>query len=133
MGRMRDLLLLLVLLLVAAACGGDEGGTTTIDGRSANDHGTEDVSGEASVELELDDFYFEPTILEGEPGEQITLKAANEGDEAHTFTSDDLGVDQVFQPGEEHDLTITFPDSGTVVFFCRFHEARGMVGAVEVG
>ena len=122
---------LTMVLVLAAACGGDEG-TIQIGGQSANDHGDEEVSGETAVEFELDDFYFEPTVLRGEAGQSLTLEAFNEGDEAHTFTSDELGVDQELGPGEEASIDITFPDSGQVVFICRFHESQGMRGAVEV-
>jgi plastocyanin len=136
---------LILILAVAAACGGNEGreeetseeetseeGTSQIGGQSANDHGTEDVSGETSVELELDDFYFEPTVLRGDAGQSLTLEAFNEGDQAHTFTSEELSVDQELAPGEETSIDITFPDSGQVVFFCRFHDSQGMRGAIEV-
>jgi plastocyanin len=123
---------LLVLVMVAASCGGDEGGTITLGGENANDHGTEDVSGESSIEFELDDFYFEPTLLQGEAGQTLTLEAFNEGDEAHTFTSDELGVDEELQPGGETSIEVTFPDSGQVVFICRFHDSQGMRGALEV-
>ena len=125
--------LLLVLGLVAAACGGDdEGGSITIGGESANDHGSEDVSGESSLAFEMDDFYFEPTVLQGVAGQTLTLDVENEGENAHTFTSDELGVDQEVGPGEEAEIEVTFPDSGQVVFHCRFHESQGMVGALEV-
>lgn len=123
---------LLVLVLVAGSCGGDEEGTIMLGGENANDHGTEDASGERSIEFELDDFYFEPTVLRGGAGQTLTLEAFNEGDEAHTFTSEELGVDEVLEPGDERTIEVTFPDSGQVVFVCRFHEAQGMRGAVEV-
>lgn len=125
--------LVLGIALVAASCGGDEeGGSTTIGGENANDHGTEDVSGESSVAFEMDDFYFEPTVLEGEAGQTVTLEVENEGENAHTFTSDELGVDEEVQPGEDAEIEITFPDSGQVVFECRFHASRGMRGEIEV-
>jgi plastocyanin len=127
------LVVLLVLVLVATSCGGDEEGeTTTIGGEPANDHGTEDVSGETSIAFELDDFYFEPTVLQGEAGQTLTLEAENEGEVAHTFTSEELGVDQEVGPGEEAEIEVTFPDSGQVVFECRFHGSQGMRGALEV-
>jgi plastocyanin len=122
---------LLILTLVAASCG-DEGGTITLDGQTANDHGTEDVSGESSLEFELDDFYFSPTVLQGEPGQTVTLEAFNEGEAAHTFTSEELGVDEQVDPEAEASIDITFPDSGQIVFVCRFHEGQGMRGALEV-
>lgn len=125
--------LMAVLALIAVTCGGDEeGGTITLGGETANDHGAEDVSGESSIEFEMDDFYFEPTVLQGEAGQTITLEAFNEGEAAHTFTSDELGVDEELQPGDEATIEVTFPDSGQVVFQCRFHAGQGMRGAIEV-
>jgi hypothetical protein len=66
---------------LVAGCGGSkksesggstesEGSTTMIAGLTANDHGTKQVSGQA--EVELDDFYFEPTVLEGKRGAKAT-------------------------------------------------------------
>lgn len=132
MRRTAALSLFAVMALAAATCGGDEGGTITLDGEQANDHGTEEVSEESSLEFELDDFYFQPTVLQGEAGQTITLEAFNEGDQTHTFTSDELGVDEEFEPGAEASFQITFPESGRVVFECRFHAGQGMRGAVEV-
>ena len=70
------LLLAMAVFLAASACGGgdgesSEGGTTTVAGLEANDHGVKDVSGESELELELDDDYFEPTVLKGTPGQQL--------------------------------------------------------------
>ena len=127
-----------VLVLAFAACGGgdddaSEGGSTTIGGMTAQLHGTKDVSNESGkVEIELYDDYFEPTILKGKPGEKITLELKNEGENPHTLTISDQGVDQEVQPGEEAEADVTFPKSGELTFVCRFHEGRGMVGALEV-
>ena len=127
-----------VLVLAFAACGGgdddaSEGGSTTIGGMTAQLHGTKDVSNESGkVEIELYDDYFEPTILKGKPGEKITLELKNEGENPHTLTISDQGVDQEVQPGEEAEADVTFPQSGELTFVCRFHEGRGMVGALEV-
>ena len=127
-----------VLVLAVAACGGgdddaSEGGSTTIGGMTAQLHGTKDVSNESGkVEIELYDDYFEPTILKGKPGEKITLELKNEGENPHTLTISDQGVDQEVQPGEEAEADVTFPQSGELTFVCRFHEGRGMVGALEV-
>jgi plastocyanin len=129
-----------VLVLAVAACGGsngdesgEEGGSTTIAGMTAQLHGTKDVSGETGkVEIELDDDYFEPTILKGEPGQTVTLELKNEGNNAHTLTISGQGVDQEVQPGDEAEVDVTFPKSGQLAFVCKFHESNGMVGALEV-
>jgi plastocyanin len=143
------LVLVLSLVLVAAACGeeepslsagaggggeGEGGESVTIAGQEATSHGSADVSGMDSVELELDDFYFEPTVLEGEAGQALSVMMFNEGDAPHTFTIDELKIDQELQPGDE-DVTaeVTFPDSGALVFYCRFHADGGMLGGLSVG
>jgi plastocyanin len=128
----RSLGVVLVLALVATACSKSEGGTTTIAGQKANDHGTKDVSGESSVELEQDNFYFEPTILKGSPGQELTIELSNEGSALHNFSIPDQSIDQDVQPDTKGEVTVTLPDSGTLVFFCKYHQSRGMVGALEV-
>jgi plastocyanin len=145
-------LLTLCLGLVATACakdqpaiqsgsGGDhedegEGhtamGTKVIGGEEATYHGTTDVAGESELELELDNFYFGPTVLDGDAGETLTLSLHNEGSAAHTFTIDAAGIDQELQPGDEGSVDVTFPDSGALVFYCRFHRSSGMLGALSV-
>ena len=121
------------MVLVASCGGGDdessEGGTTTIGDVAANDHGTKDVSGESKVEVELDDDYFEPTVLEGKAGERVTLELKNEGGSEHNLTIDELNIDQDVEPGDETELEVTFPDSGTLTFYCKYHRGQGMAGA----
>jgi plastocyanin len=115
--------------------GGQEGEeTVTIAGRDAASHGSEDVTGADEIQLELDDFYFEPTVLEGEAGQTLTVSMFNEGDAPHTFTIDELQIDEELQPGDEG-LTaeVTFPDSGALVFYCRFHVGGGMLGGLSAG
>ena len=109
-----------------------KGGQKTIAGVSANDHGTRAVEDSGKTEVELDDFYFEPTELEGKPGEKVTLELKNEGQVEHTFTIDALGVDKDIQPGDEAEVAVTIPKSGMVSFYCRFHKGSGMAGALAV-
>src|SRR5215216_7847913 len=87
-------------VLACSACGGGgngggggyggggagSGSTTTVDGMTAADHETKDVSGESEVEVEADDYYFEPTILEGKPGQKLTIEIENEGEAEHNLT-----------------------------------------------
>jgi plastocyanin len=130
----------LVLLFLAAGCGGgggsenesEEATTTTIAGSQVESHGTKDVSGESGkVEIELYDNYFEPTILEGKPGQKVELELKNEGKAAHTLTLSEQTVDAEVQPGDETEVEVTFPDSGELKFVCKFHESSGMIGALQ--
>jgi plastocyanin len=142
MGLLRRLPILVAtvfLLVGAAACGGsgdndesEEGTTTTIGGVQAESHGTKDVSGETGkVEIEMYDNFFEPTILEGKPGQKVTIELKNEGKAAHTFTVSEQSIDQEVEPADEAEVDITFPESGELTFVCRFHQSSGMVGALE--
>lgn len=141
-GRTKFMLPLVVaLVLVAAACGGygggnksseSEGGTTTIAGRSASDHGTKDVSGMSSADLELYDFYFEPTVLKGKPGQTIKLELDNKGKVEHNLTIASQQVDQNVAAGEKTEVEVTFPKSGTLSFYCKFHQSQGMAGGLTV-
>jgi uncharacterized cupredoxin-like copper-binding protein len=104
----KDALLALVLTggLIATACSQSESeeadaGTITVAGMSANDHGTKDVSGESELDLELDDFYFEPTLLTGTAGQTVTIELENEGDAKHNFSLPDQAVDQDVESGRK--------------------------------
>jgi plastocyanin len=136
--------LLLAVLLVGAACsssddesnggttgGGGEGGQITINGDKANDHGSADVSGKDDTELEADDFYFEPTTLTGTAGQKVKLELKNEGSAEHNFSIDDQSIDQDIEAGEDAEVTVTFPDSGVLEFYCKYHKTSGMVGQLS--
>ena len=130
----------LCLVFAAAGCGGSsssgdksEGTTsTTIGGTQVESHGTKDVSSESGkVEIELYDYYFEPTILKGKPGQKVELELKNAGSAAHTFTLSEQSVNKEIQPGDETETEVTFPQSGQLKFVCTFHQSQGMVGALQ--
>jgi plastocyanin len=132
--------LLAVLVVAVAGCGGtsstsstssDSGGQKTIAGVPVNDHGTKTVS--SSAEVELDDYYFKPTVIRGKPGSTVTLELKNEGSVEHNFTLAAQKIDLNVQAGGSATVTVTIPASGVVSFFCKFHKSSGMAGAVEAG
>ena len=112
---------------------GGEGGQITINGDAANDHGSADVSGQDEFELEADDFYFDPTTLNGEAGQTLKIELKNEGAAEHNFTLEDQDIDQDIEEGEDATVTVTFPDSGILEFYCKYHRSSGMVGQLSVG
>jgi plastocyanin len=102
-----------------------------VDGK-VNVKGTKDISSKksASIELEADDYYFEPTFVKVQPGEKVRVTLKNEGSAAHTFTSDGLNIDQDVAAGKSVKFTITVPSDGTAfAFHCSFHGSMGMQGA----
>lgn len=146
----RLLILFLALGLVAAACSSkkspgssgspsespsaeESGGTMTIGSDQANDHGTKDVSGMDEASVELDNFYFEPTVLKGTAGAKIKLELENEAaGTLHNFTLQDQNIDMDVQSGQKAEVTVTFPQSGFLEFFCKYHKSSGMVGELSV-
>ena len=122
---------LVVLAVVLAGCGSSkEAGTrSTLAGVSANDHGSKQVSGTA--EVELDDDYFSPSVLEGKPGSRVTLELKNEGKVEHNFSIDAQSVDKDLEPGTHATVTVTIPKSGEISFYCSYHKSKGMAGALE--
>lgn len=141
----RPLLVALVLSLLAA-CGGGSGEAqkkqeepaehevvALSSGEKAAFHSSEKVAGKEEIELELDDNYFGPTVLEGAPGQTVALKMFNEGEAVHNFSLQAQGIDQDVKAGEK-DVTVqvTFPESGAVTFLCKYHSAQDMRGELKV-
>jgi plastocyanin len=137
----------LALVVVAAAgcgssSGGSNAGSTTqgsgsggsgvgqinAAGVQANNHGTKTASG--TTKVELDDYYFQPTVIKGKPGQKVTVKLDNAGSVEHTFTIDSQSINEMLQPGSEASVMVTIPKSGAVSFYCKFHKASGMAGAL---
>ncbi len=130
----------LFLALGAAGCGGGssssestsgaaKGGKAKIAGQTVNDHGTKTVSGD-ETEMELDDYYFEPTLLRGKPGANVKLELKNEGSAEHNLTIASQGINKDVEAGEDATVTVTIPKSGIVAFYCKYHRSMGMAGAL---
>ena len=151
---------LAVAVLLLAACSDDSGDVNSSGSASGSGSGSAsgtdqaevdrltsaaglegdvNVEGEAvgspkdgKLETELDDFYFGPTFIEADPGSTLTLTLHNEGNTDHTFTIDSTDIDQTVSPGDEAEVEVDVPDSGAVAYYCRFHKASGMQGAIVV-
>lgn len=118
---------------VNSASGASEGATVTIDGATFSDHGSRDVTGQAELELEADDYYFEPTFVRGAPGQTIRLEVDNESGTLHNLSIPSQRIDADLAPHGKAEVEVTIPQDGTVRFFCKFHEALGMNGALLAG
>jgi plastocyanin len=111
----------------------EETSTKTIGGQKINFDKSANVAQQSSIELEADNFYFSPTLLKGKPGQTITLELKNEGDTEHNFTLESQHIDQDLEVGEGAEVKVTFPQSGTLLFHCEYHQALGMQGALQAG
>ncbi len=86
-----------------------------------------------STAFALDEFFFQPTFITGDPGAEITLNASNEGTVRHSFVLREQNIDLELDAGEKRNIDVELPERGrTLRFICRFHEAQGMVGALFV-
>jgi plastocyanin len=120
----RLLAALFVFSLLAAACGGDNGGGG--GGGGGGGSPSESAGGGGGADLTIVDFAFSPQQLSVSEGQTITV--FNNGDVAHTFTTDDGTIDETISSGETKEITLTGVSSGG--FHCRFHTQ--MTGTLTV-
>jgi plastocyanin len=137
------MVLLAVVGIVMAGCGSSDKKTSAGAGASSgaaskapvslpgttNDEGDRGDATSGTLEVELEDFYFNPTFTKAKPGQKVKLSLKNTGTSPHTFTSTALGVDETLQPGASKDVEVTMPSSGATEYHCRFHQSSGMQGA----
>jgi YVTN family beta-propeller protein len=102
--------------------------TVTIGGLSFADHGTRDVSSLAVVKMEADDYYYGPTFLRGKPGQRVRLRIENESGTLHNITITGQHIDRDILPKKTIEVDVTIPESGALVFSCKFHGPLGMNG-----
>jgi YVTN family beta-propeller protein len=100
---------------------------------SSADHGSKDVRGLDELELEADDYYFEPTVLQGAPGQKLKLTVSNEASMLHNFSLPTQGIDRDIRPAGQVEVEVAFPASGALRFYCKFHQAQGMTGELRAG
>ncbi|WP_175990352.1 cupredoxin domain-containing protein [Bacillus sp. Marseille-Q1617] len=93
---------------------------------------TQPVETGKSIEVELNDDFFNPKAITIPSGKATTLILKNKGVKEHTFTVEQLGVDTEVQPGKEKTITLNPKQAGTYELICRYHFREGMVGEVIV-
>ena len=113
-------------IIASGACGGDE-----------KNGGGEIASPTASAAaetllVELDDFYFEPEVMQGKLGQTFEVTAFSEGQQTHTLTIDELGVDREFPASDTQIFPLTLTKAGEFKVYCRFHESQGMTATFTV-
>jgi plastocyanin len=139
MKRYAFLFLLVPAVVLAAGCGsskssspGGSGSTVpTTPTHSASSKGTMDVSGMSSVTLQMHNYFFSPKVLKGTASQKITVTLMNKGSVEHNFSVAGQHVNVNVAPGKTATAQVTFPKSGSVVFFCKIHRSLGMTGLLK--
>jgi plastocyanin len=101
-----------------------------IAGEGINFHGTDRVTDGKTIEMEMDEDYFAPSVLNGPPGATVTLELHNEGTRAHNFFVPGQGIDLLCGVRSRDEVTVT--RSGALLFACRASATSGMRGAMVV-
>ena len=76
-------------------------------------------------------YIFSPSEFTFSVGETVMFTLTSEK-EFHTFTVDDLGIDEYVNAGETVTLTFTFDTPGTSQILCLPHAVLGMLGTIPV-
>jgi plastocyanin len=136
--RVKPVCALALAALLASACGTSSnapktGTTIVLDGHRVLNHGTVDVGGETIEDVDVHDYYFDPTVFTGSGGQSITLTLHNGTSTLHNFSLPLQRIDQDVPPGGSVQVSVTLPADGELVFFCKYHRRLGMLGEVRAG
>lgn len=147
------LILALILLTTALLTSGllaDYHGNDSENGEVKNNEiekETEEIDEEAEeieareIIVETHNFYFEPEVINVEPGEEIKFTVKNPSSAFHTFTvyhsrteREEAVVDISLSAGEEKSVTVTMPDEEQELYLvCLPHEGVEMIGSIIAG
>ena len=131
---------LMVLALVGFACGGGEAEPTARPPTSAPQptavSSAPSGGGDVVKVVNRDqggsgEYKFVPSEYTFEVGETVTFEMSGET-EFHTFTVEELDIDESVDGGQIVRFEVTFDKAGTFELICIPHEAFGMVGTITV-
>lgn len=122
-------------LLMVAACGGgsEKAKTLQLGGLNVSDHGTKDLGSAGTADLEADDFYFEPTFFKATAGQKLSFKISNGSNTIHNFSVPNAQIDKDIPAKGSVTVDVTVPDTGVLLFLCKYHTGQGMNGEILVG
>jgi len=107
---------------------------TTVSSSNAS---SANVIGGTRVEIKLRDikgsgtYDYSPGEFSFKVGEVVNFVMTSET-ELHTFTVDDLNIDQSVDAGETVGFSFKFDKPGTYLLICIPHESQGMIGKITV-
>jgi plastocyanin len=89
-------------------------------------------SGGGGTAVEMVDFGYEPRSLTARAGQAVTLDLANEGDQPHTFTINNVVDSGRVEAGASKSVSFTPSQAGPLTFFCTIHGQASMSGTLTV-
>ena len=126
-------LLVMALAILAPGCTGGGPTIRLADGQRASAHGQADVARVSTTVIEMEDSFFQPTVLRGTPGQRLTITLSNQGNALHDFRIAAQHIDAGVEAGTPVTVTVTFPEKGAVTFECRYHLLQNMRGELVSG
>ncbi|MEA2684065.1 MAG: Cupredoxin-like domain [Chloroflexota bacterium] len=84
------------------------------------------------VQVDAQNTQFTPATIAVKPGDQVTVTITNKDGFDHNFSISELKVNKDVPKGTTQSVTFT-AGSSNLVYFCEYHRAKGMVGALNVG
>jgi plastocyanin len=103
-----------------------------LQGKGVNFHGVGRAVDGGTIEMEMDEDYFGPTILKAPAGATVTIEIENEGSRPHNLSVPGQNIDLNCGVRARGEVTVVFPRSGVLLFTCRYGATSGMRGALAV-
>jgi plastocyanin len=97
-----------------------------------DDDGSPGSSSGGGTAVEMVDFGYEPRSLTARSGQAVTLDLANEGDQPHTFTINNVVDSGRVEAGGSKSVSFTPSQAGSLTFFCTVHGQASMSGTLTV-
>lgn len=92
------------------------------------------AGGSPGVQIQMDaqNTQFSPATISVKAGDTVKVTITNKDAFTHNFSITELSVSQDVDMAATKSVTFT-ASSANLVFFCKYHKAKGMVGALNVG
>jgi len=120
-------ILALGLVILVAGCVSNGGGDQAPEGDT-----TAPIGG-GQITMITEGLSFNPPTLTVNQGEALVVQVTST-DIGHTFTIDELGVNEGFRGGETVSVTIPTNQAGSYTYYCAVpgHRQGGMEGTLEI-
>jgi plastocyanin len=92
-----------------------------------------DAAGKPDLAIGVRGFAFTPTFIRGTPDQKLTLKLENATTTPHNFSLSSQMIETALAPNSKAEVTVIFPASGVLRFFCSLHAGSGMNGEMLTG